>query len=155
MEMPEHKDLERFIHEQLQKLPQREAPEDLVQNVLASIRARQNLPWWKQPFTEWPRGIQNIFFALLAAAFSAAAYFAAKPAEVVTENMLTEKAGLLSWAGRTLGTIVDAAVLALQSIPLQWMAVIAAVFFLMYAACVCAGLALYRITSKTASYRAV
>ena len=44
MELPDNNDLEKFIHAQLQKLPQHEAPVSLVSNVLAAIASPQKAP---------------------------------------------------------------------------------------------------------------
>ena len=65
METPEQTELEKFIDQQLKKLPEREAPDALIANVFATIAARENSPWYKQPFTSWPRNTQALLFVSL------------------------------------------------------------------------------------------
>jgi hypothetical protein len=149
METPDNKELEDFIHAQLQKLPEREAPADLLANVMAAVKVRQNLPWWKQPFTSWPRGIQSILFVLLGAVFSTVAYLAAKPAEALSVNALSERASSIYWMPRLVISWVDAAVTVVTNLPWPWLAALAAVLCAMYLGCVAAGVALYRITTSS------
>jgi hypothetical protein len=151
MEMPEHQDLEKFIHARLQKLPEREAPEDLLANVMARVRARQNLPWWKQPFTSWPRGVQSMLFLLLGSVFSVAAYLAAKPAQAVSVDALAQHASSVSWVPELAFSWLNSAFLAVAGLPWPWLAGIGAALCAMYLACVAAGLALFRITAARES----
>ena len=148
METPEQKELEKFIHQQLRKLPEREAPEDIVSNVLAAISERENLPWWKQPFTSWPRNTQVILYTLLSAAFVAIVYFAWRPVEVLGAQSLTERVSSFAWLGRTLDTLAGSALLVIRGLPWQFLVAIAVVFTLVYLACVATGFALYRLTAR-------
>lgn len=152
METPEQKDLELFIHQQLQKLPERQAPEDLVVNIMAAIAAREKLPWWKQPFTSWPRSIQSVLFLVLASVFSAACYLAWRPAEVVSVDSITERASSLSWIVTLFSSVADALVVLLRALSWEWLAGIAVVFCTMYAASVAAGVALYRVSTRGNSH---
>jgi hypothetical protein len=149
MDAPENKELERFIHEQLRKLPEHEAPANLLENVMKVIAARRALPWWKQPFTEWPRQNQALLFAALAMMLGGAFYLAWTPAEQLSAAALAEKARPFAWL-RIAETVFGSFLLALRNLPWSWLAVIAAVFMMMYTACVGAGLALYRITAHRA-----
>ncbi|HEV8540877.1 MAG TPA: hypothetical protein VGR78_00665 [Verrucomicrobiae bacterium] len=151
METREHNELEQFIHRQLQKLPEREAPEDLLTNVMAAVRARENRPWWKQPFTSWPRGMQTLLFIALGAVFGAVVYFGAKPAEAVSLDMVTERASSLSWIATLFNSLADYALLAFQNLSWEWFLAIGTAFSAMYAACIAAGVALYRVTSSAAT----
>lgn len=147
MESPEHNDLERFIDEQLRRLPQREAPAGLVRNVMKTIAARENMPWWKQPFTAWSRRKQMLLFVALAAAFGGALYLAWSPAEQLTAGSLIDKARPFAWISGVLETFFGSLWMALRSMPWTWLAAIGAVFMLMYSACLAAGVALYRVAS--------
>jgi hypothetical protein len=153
MESPEQKELERFIHEQLRKLPEHEAPVNLVENVLQTILAREHLPWWKQPFTSWPRRNQTLLFAALAMVFGGAVYLAWAPAGQLTAESLLARARPFGWVTGVAETVFGSAALALRNMPWSWLAGIAAVFTMMYAACVGAGLALYRVTSPRSTSR--
>ena len=147
MESQEQKELERFIHEQLRKLPAHEAPVNLVENVMRTIAARKNAPWWKQPFTSWPRQNQAFLFVILALVSGGAVYAAWAPAEQLTVASLVEKARPFGWITGVAETVASSFILALRNLPWTWLAAIGAVFMIMYAACVGAGLALYRITA--------
>lgn len=151
METPEHTELEKFIDQQLKKLPEREAPEDLVANVFATLAARQNAPWWKQPFTNWPRNTQALLYAALSLVFAAAVYFAWRPATALTGEAITERASSFAWLGRMVETLASVAITVATSIPWQWVMAFAVVLFAMYAACVATGFALYRITARPAT----
>ena len=145
MDTPEQRELEKFIDQQLKKLPEREAPETLVANVLAAISARESRPWWKQPFTSWPRNTQALLFATLSLGFAAVVYLAWRPAEALNVGPLGERVSSFAWLGRALETIANCTLLVLRLLPWQWLVAFAVVCIAMYAACVATGFALYRI----------
>lgn len=147
MKTPEDKDLERFIHERLQKLPEQQAPEDLVGNVLTAIARRENRPWWRQPFTYWPKGPQFALFAGLLGLLAFVAHVVSGPAEQVSFSALQQKVLSLAWAGEALKALGNALVMTVQGITFYWLLGAAAVLFTMYLACVAGGVALWRITS--------
>ncbi len=151
MEPPENNDLEKFIHAQLQKLPEREAPEALVTNVLAAIARRKKLPWWKQSFTFWPRHIQNLFFVVLASLFLAAIYLSGRAADNVTVPDVSAQLSSYAWIGRTVRTIGETLVVTVTNLPLQYLVAFAIVFIVLYGACVAAGFALFKVTSSARS----
>lgn len=148
METPEQTELEKFIDQQLKKLPEREAPDALIANVFASIAARQNAPWYKQPFTSWPRNTQALLFAALSIIFAGAVYLAWRPAEALSSSALTERASSFAWLGRMFETLASTGVDIIRGLPWQWLVALAVVLFAMYAACVATGFALYRITAR-------
>ena len=148
METPDQKELEQFIHQQLMKLPEREAPGDLVSNVFAALAARKTVPWWKQPVTCWPRKTQTLLFGILSLAFLAIVYLAWRPAEVLGANAIAERASDVAWLGRVLDTLASGALTVFNTLPWQWFVALAVVLLAMYAACVATGFALYRITAR-------
>jgi hypothetical protein len=148
METPEQKELEKFIDQQLKKLPQHEAPKDLVSNVFAAIAARQNAPWWKQPFTSWPRNTQALLYTVLAMVFSGVVYLAWSPAASLNAESIVERASSFAWIGRMLETLGSCALAIIRTLPWQWFVALAVVLMAMYAACVASGFAIYRITAR-------
>ena len=146
METHEQKDLEKFIHQQLRKLPEHEAPSDLIANVFATLKERENLPWWRQPFSFWPKNTQALLIGALSVAFIGAVYLVQRPATAL--NSIGERASSFAWLGRALETLVNGVAVAFRSLPWQWLAAIAIVFFVMYAACLATGFALYRVTAR-------
>src|SRR5688500_2424556 len=154
METPEQTELEKFIDQQLKKLPEREAPEELITNVFATIAARQNAPWYKQPFTSWPRNTQALLFGALAIMFAGAVYLASRPAEALSAGAITDRASSFAWIGRMFETLAYSAVGIIRALPWQGFVAIALVLFAMYAACVATGFALYRITARQNAHAA-
>jgi hypothetical protein len=148
MDTHEQQELEKFIDQQLKKLPEREAPENLVANVLAAITARQDLPWWKQPFTSWPRNTQAILFAFLSLVFAGVVYLAWRPAEALSSGALTERVSSFASIGRALETMANCALVVLRLLPWQWLVAFAVVCLAMYAACLATGFALYRVAGR-------
>ncbi|HVK58574.1 MAG TPA: hypothetical protein VM735_07335 [Candidatus Kapabacteria bacterium] len=148
MDTPEQKELEQFIHQQLKKLPEREAPGDLMANVFAAINARESAPWWKQPFTSWPRNTQALLFGALSVLFAAIVYAVWSPAEAINTNALVERASSFAWLGRVLDALASGALLAFRNLSWEWLVAFAVVLAAMYGACVATGFALYRITAR-------
>lgn len=148
METPDQTELEKFIHQQLKKLPEREAPDDLVAHVVAALSAREHAPWWKQPFSYWPRNPQALLFGALSVVFIAVVTFVWRPAEALSANALAERASSFAWLGRLFETLANGAFMIFRTVPWQWFVAIAIVLLAMYAACVATGFALYRITAR-------
>ena len=147
MKSPEDKNLEQFIHQHLQKLPQREAPDDLMANVLAAIARKENKPWWRQPFTSWPTGAQLILFAGLLSLLAGLSYVVSGPAEQVSFAALHEKVLSFAWVAEVLKAFGNALMATLQGVTFYWLVGAGAVVFMMYLACVAGGVALWRIAS--------
>jgi hypothetical protein len=57
-------DLEKLIARRLRALPELEAPPTLAPRILAAIRARAALPWWRQSLWYWPAMAKAAFVAL-------------------------------------------------------------------------------------------
>jgi hypothetical protein len=151
MQFPENNDLEKFIHAQLQKLPDRQAPPSLVGNVLAAIAARKKLPWWKQSFTFWPRKVQCLLFVSLAALWIGAIYAAGRAANSVSVPDVSEQLSSYAWVGRALQTLGETFVATLMSLPTGYWMALGAIFLVLYGACLVTGFALFKVTRSAAS----
>jgi hypothetical protein len=151
MEPREQNDLEKFIHSQLQRLPEREAPETLVANVLAAIAARKKLPWWKQSFSHWPWPSQCVLFTALVSVLAGVLYAVGRAAEIVPVPQISQHLSAYASIGRMLFALGEALVLAVSSLSAHWWLAIAFVFALLYGACLAAGFALFRVTSAAGS----
>lgn len=148
MNPDEQKRLEEWVRQTARSLPLRSAPPSLERRVLAAIAARQALPWWRQSFRHWPRGMQ-VGFLLATAALAAATVglmvrgWGTTPVEVSVD-----------WLGDTLNRIrqiganVDAlSQLVLRAIPAaawNWIYFSAAVVVVSYAILLGAGTYAYR-----------
>lgn len=64
-------ELEKFLGDELKKLPAIAAPAGLLRSVLAQLEARAASPWWQRAWWEWPAAAQAAFI-LLALALVAA-----------------------------------------------------------------------------------
>lgn len=49
------------LHRELHQLPNLKAPKTLGPRVLAAIAARQEAPWWKKSWADWPRSMKLAF----------------------------------------------------------------------------------------------
>ena len=58
MQHPPKNSLEELIHRELSTLPEQPAPETLIPQVLARIRARESRRWWQRSWTHWPLPVQ-------------------------------------------------------------------------------------------------
>ena len=154
MELPDNNDLEKFIHAQLQKLPDREAPESLLSNVLDAIAAREKVPWWRQSFTHWPKHVQSVLFVVLATVFLGFIYGAGRAADNVSVPDFSEHLSSYAWIGRTLRSIGEALFLAVSNLTMEWFVAIGLVFLLLYGACIAAGFALFKVTSSAGAHAA-
>jgi hypothetical protein len=147
MEYPEDKQLEEFIHRQLKKLPERQAPEALIGNVIASLAARRELPWYKKPWSEWPRLNQNMFLVLLVAALSGVAWTAAAYTPEISTSAIAQKAQV-SWIPEIVRRLFDSTVLVARSLKYEWIIGAVAALALCYLWCVAAGVALFRVLTQ-------
>ena len=147
MKNMENSDLERFIDEQLRRLPDREAPVDLVSHVLAAIARQEALPWYRLPFTRWPLIPRIVLLEVLLGTFGVVAYLVSGPAGQVTISALYEKAASATWFTSLVRVSGNAMVTLIQGVTGYWIAVAVAVVLAMYGACIAGGVALYKITS--------
>ena len=63
-ESTEH-ELEKFIDDELRRLPAIVAPHNLVEGVMNTIQVRQNAPWWKKSFWSWPPVLRALALGIL------------------------------------------------------------------------------------------
>jgi len=153
MDSREQQDLEKFIHEQLRKLPDNPAPADIVGNVLARIEARKNLPWWKRSFVDWPRTIQSVFIVTLSVLLGLLVYIAAIPAEQFSLSALVTRIQSLSWVGELFNALAGSLLLIVKNMSWQWALAVGGVFIVMYSTCVAGGMVLYRVTTQSKPHR--
>ena|SRR5690348_8404216 len=62
-------DLEFEIDRELKQLPDLEAPATLVRRVMQAVRQRQALPWYHQPWQNWPVALRIAALVLLSSLF--------------------------------------------------------------------------------------
>lgn len=53
------------LGQELGRLPDRRAPESLIPRVMAAIRERERLPWYRRSFTAWPGWVRGMVMAVL------------------------------------------------------------------------------------------
>jgi len=67
MEPISEKDLERWAHEELRRLPDCPAPAEVMEGVLRQLKLRQSRPWWQRSLWQWPASVQRMSLTLLGA----------------------------------------------------------------------------------------
>lgn len=135
MTHPDPDKLEQMVHQALRALPERRAPLELEQRVLAAIAARRALPWWRQSFAHWPLAARGAFLVLSAvlAAVVAAGFFHTG-ATAAGADALARPAAWLGLA-RTVAAGIGAAGSALwHSVASPWLYGALALVAVMYAA---------------------
>jgi hypothetical protein len=142
--------LEAKVSRELLQLPHLKAPATLLPRVMAAIQARQAQPWYRRPWHAWPRKIQCLIgplmtlFPLLAFYLSRIAWNELANSGVAQQ--VDQKLSLLSLAGNTLDTLLNACLVAgraLMGQPLLLAGII--VSAVMYLACIGIGTACFRV----------
>jgi hypothetical protein len=143
--------LAEVIHRELIKLPERPAPETLINRVFARIEERKR-QWWKQPWTSWP---------FLARVISLPAMLACAATLLVTfwflfrinvRDWLTTQANELvrpavpAWDFGM--AVLNTVLLSLRSLESYWILISLTVAFLMYLTCVAVGTVCVRALPK-------
>ena len=148
---PEYeKKLEERIHQELVKLPERAAPENLVAAVLARIEERAARPWWRKPIPQWPRRQQMVFVAVMFACLAGmmAGLGQVWPHAAIQELPSQAAAAMepVRPAWNVLETLTRAAALVLSSLSQPWLIALGTVSLFAYVSCVGMGMAWYRVT---------
>lgn len=68
----------------LKQLPARRAPATLAPRVLAALAKQRALPWYRQPWLNWPRHFQVLSFVLFAGLLGAITWFLLPHADALT-----------------------------------------------------------------------
>jgi hypothetical protein len=153
MNREEPKNLEEFIHERLLELPQREAPSDLAQNVLATIAARESRPWYRLPWSEWPRLFQGCFLAVLLGGTAGLAWLAQPIADSISIGAIAQRLSSVGWLPEICFSLLNSIFLVLRQLSWEWVAGAASICLLMYGACMAGSVALYRVAASARASR--
>lgn len=68
-------ELEQIIDRALRRLPDRQAPANLMPRVLQALAQRRNLPWWRKAYTFWPWPARFLFLATTCGLSALVLYF--------------------------------------------------------------------------------
>ena len=137
---------DRLLDESLKSLPERQAPEDLLINVMAKIASQEDaarLSWYTR--LRWPVVVISSTLVFLAAYFSdsilESLWGYLKPASMVG------KIQEINEGIQVVSVLLNACAKVLSLIPIPWLFTSAAVIFL-FSACSCAGFGtvLFRLT---------
>lgn len=143
---PSPEELEKVIHQALRSLPDRRAPRSLESRVLAAIATRQNLPWWKQSFAQWPLAARAVFLLLSVSlvALLALGWMNAGIERPDLANTFSRPVAVWEnlWTGlRALGNLCAAG---LRHIPAVWLYAVLGGLAALYATVLGVGAAAYR-----------
>ncbi len=142
----EEQGLERLLDRTLRELPLRRAPPSLEARVLAELRRRAALPWWRRSFTNWPLFARAGFLAtcmalvglaLLGGAWAVARLTAFNASGAPSMFWVRQALAALGGAGKLAALIAGA-------VPPQWLYTGIAFSTALYAALFGLGAAAYR-----------
>jgi len=144
------KKLEERIHQELARVPDRIAPPNLAENVIAAIKAREARPWWRRPIPDWPKHNRLAFVGMMAAFVVLAV---AGLVEIWPQHLIQELPAQAAAAVEpvrpvfsVLETLGRASALLIKSISNPWLIGIGSALFLAYLSCIGMGMAWYRVT---------
>lgn len=144
--------LEHAVTRRLRELPDLPAPETLVPSILASIRARAVVPWYRRSWPAWPVGLQGASLVLMLALFGGLCYGGWKFSQAETLGHAMRPIGeWFSAAGliwRTLAVLGDALFLSVRQLNPTVLIALIAVSFFSYTACIGLGTAFFRHTRR-------
>jgi hypothetical protein len=146
------KKLEELIHRELSKLPQREAPENLIPRVMQAIQARRQLKWWQRPWTHWPVGLQIASLPVLCLGAASvvtvltylAPFQALQGATANARDLFASLGPLLDFAA----ALVNGLSLALGALTEYWFLILGGIIALMYGAFIGLGTVCYRLAAS-------
>ena len=117
--------LEQWTRRQLQALPLRPAPRELSARVLAELRRRAALPWWRKSFLYWPVAARVAFVALcLGLADTSVAllrWLNAEPRGAELSSLLTQPVTWLERANTALQSMQAFFELVVRHLPGAWL----------------------------------
>jgi hypothetical protein len=147
---PEYQDrLERLIDDELKRLPPVQAPESLLERVIAAIEEERGKPWWQKPWTAWPRGVQSFFIASLFGLGASLVYALSHASTGASAQWISLKmagpSAALDTAFNVFVTLFNAFFLLLQTAAGSWLIVAVASITILYAASVALGVAWFRV----------
>jgi hypothetical protein len=146
--MPEPQHLEQLIHRKLKELPEREAPAGLMAEVMAAIVRRQHLPWYRQPWTEWPKNYQTIFLCIASGFVLALCWWWMPAAYRVSVEPLLNQLQVLGAVPELFESLSRAFLVVARDSDLKWMTVAGVLLALVYLWCVAGGIALFRVAMQ-------
>ncbi len=152
MENQHDQQLEAFVRNQLRALPSCKAPATLAPRVMAAIKARAFLPWYKRSFWAWPAGAQAGFLALMVVGI-VCLYPALQAVCELTGHSawmrhLEEYVALLKSCCAVLSDLEEALILVLRKGMNPVLMTVTAFTICMYLCCIGAGTMLLRVMHK-------
>lgn len=138
-----------LIDRELKQLPEQEAPATLVPRVLAALRQRAALPWYRTAWQTWPYALQVASLAVLGAMFGGLCFGGWELSHGATANEVTQV--LQQWfsgfsvAGNVLSVIAHAGLLAAQHLGPVFLAGCAFAALAAYLSCLGLGTAFVRL----------
>jgi hypothetical protein len=153
---PEYeKKLEERIHQELAKVPERPAPENLMSSVMAAIAAREARPWWRKPIPQWPRHNRMVFVTVMMSLVFGAAFglWQIWPDQALQEIPAQAAAAVepMRPVWSVMETVGRAAALMVRSVSQPWIIGLVVAFLFLYVACIGMGMAWYRVTFQKAA----
>lgn len=151
MNSDHHQFLEAEIHRELNALPDVPAPESLSRRVLAEIARRQAIPWFRQPWQNWPFPLRVLALSFLSLMFAGLCFASWRLTQAAGVSAVMQEIGDLFSGLTTLGNLVNvllgAVVVVAQYLGTGFIVVCFSVAALGYALCLAVGTAWFRLAS--------
>jgi hypothetical protein len=144
------KKLEEAIHRELRRLPELDAPTDLVPRVMELLAARARLPWWRRSWFTWPLP-GRVLSGVAAAAVCAAAGWAIASVSVELPgraSLFDGPLAIVRVAFEAVATVLGALSLLAQAINANQLAFGAGLAAFIYLSCIGLGTACYRVAFR-------
>jgi hypothetical protein len=142
------KRLEELVDRTLRALPLRRAPNNVQLRVLAEIKRREALPWWRTNFTRWPLAARGAFliasYGFVKLAFAAVMWLTEALRSSQTTGALNPTMRWVHGSASAISTIADVAAAVVHAVPSYWLYGAASAAIALYAALFGLGAAAYR-----------
>jgi len=111
MSADSEKPWETALDRELKSLPDLPAPATLIPRVLAGLERLQPVPWYQQPWPQWPAGLRGVSLIILLALFGGLSFAGWKASQTEAVAIMTQS--LTDWF--SIGTVVWAVLITLGS----------------------------------------
>jgi hypothetical protein len=144
MQTDPEKELEEQIHQELRDLPPVSAPVDLIARVQSTIYARENRPWWQQPWMAWPMAARVVSALVVCVGVGYGGWLISQPGNLSLDGV-GKSLSAWAWVWELALTLIDALVAVLQLVEMKYWLIGGLALLLSYLSCVGLGTLCFRM----------